>query len=93
MTNGEQRKICNKITIGRITLVSGEGLIYKYSVGDAVLEGSDPLCLKQLKGHNFPVIYSCYDSTNSELLIYPKDFEKYGYKFPDSLNWILPIIK
>jgi hypothetical protein len=39
-------------------------------------------------GKTFPVIFSP-KTKNSELLISPKDFEKNGIAFPDSLQWVL----
>jgi len=54
----EQRKLCQKLTTGRITKVCGEGLVYEYSVCEINLNGlySD-LIIKQLVAHNFPVVY------------------------------------
>jgi len=39
-------------------------------------------------GRTFPIIFSP-KTKDSELLISPKDFEKFGILFPDSLRWVL----
>lgn len=39
-------------------------------------------------GKRFPVIYSSRNPNHLEMLVYPKDFEKFGMTFPDSLNWV-----
>lgn len=35
-----------------------------------------------------PVIFETEDPDNSYLLLGPKEFEKFGLPFPDSLNWV-----
>jgi hypothetical protein len=38
-------------------------------------------------GKTFPVIFST-SSKSSDILITPRDFEKYKIRFPDSLKWV-----
>ncbi len=42
-------------------------------------------------GKRFPAIYSSKYET-LEILIAPKDFEKFNIPFPDSLNWVLKYV-
>lgn len=91
-------KKCHKLSKGRVTDISysrsGGGLLYEYSVNDHILKGTyGATHYQELLGKEFPVIYSCEDSSYAHMLIYPDDFKKYGYKFPDSLKWVLPIIE
>ena len=45
---------------------------------------------KYIKGKSFPVIFNKADPKKySVLLVVPEDFEEYGLKYPDSLNWVL----
>ena len=37
----------------------------------------------------FPCIYNIKDPTIELLLIFPEDFKRFGYSFPDSLKWVL----
>lgn len=39
-------------------------------------------------GKTFPVILNKKEPSESRMLIYPKDFEDFGYMFPDSLTWV-----
>jgi len=41
----------------------------------------------------FPAVYNPANPLLSSLMIIPKDFKKYGYTFPDSLNWLLHYLK
>ena len=36
----------------------------------------------------FPVVYQKRNPENCSLLISPRDFRKYGIKYPDSLEWL-----
>ncbi len=46
-----------------------------------------------LVGKSFPVVYrKFWFGDLSTYLITPRDFEAYGYSFPDSLKWILPYV-
>ncbi|MEO7046132.1 MAG: hypothetical protein ABI091_12555 [Ferruginibacter sp.] len=38
---------------------------------------------------NFPVAYYPSNPSISSIMIIPKDFARYNYPFPDSLNWVL----
>jgi hypothetical protein len=89
---------CHKITKGKVKKVcyhqGWDGLEYEYEIhGKKFRDVYSDLHIKKLVGVEFPVIYDCSDSSYSYMLIYPEDFKKFGYKFPDSLKWILPIIK
>lgn len=37
----------------------------------------------------FPAVYYPQNPKVSSIMIIPKDFARYGYSFPDSLNWVL----
>jgi hypothetical protein len=39
-------------------------------------------------GKNLPLIYDSTDPGNCDLLITSKDFNNYGFAFPDSLRWV-----
>lgn len=49
--------------------------------------------LKQLRDKSLPVLYNPSNPSISSLMLLPKDFQKNGYAFPDSLKWILPYTK
>jgi hypothetical protein len=36
----------------------------------------------------FPVVYEPSAPSNSELLVIPEDFKRFGHAFPDSLSWV-----
>ena len=48
---------------------------------------------KSVLHKTFPAVYNSDNPSISSLMIIPKDFKKYGYTFPDSLNWLLPYLK
>lgn len=39
-----------------------------------------------------PAIYNPANPSNAILLVQPKDFERFGYPFPDSLNWVKQLV-
>jgi len=45
--------------------------------------------LKELKQHNFPVIYNKEDSTNHEILIFNKQYQKLEIAIPDNVKSIV----
>jgi hypothetical protein len=46
-----------------------------------------------LTGRRLPVAYnSNFFYTTSFILIFPDDYKDFNVQFPDSLNWILPLI-
>jgi hypothetical protein len=50
--------------------------------------------IKELENHFFPVVYQKHWwGYIEEILITPKDFEYYGYSFPDSQKWVLKYIR
>jgi hypothetical protein len=49
-------------------------------------------CNFYLRGKYFPVIFQTNDPNNSELLITQRDFKRYGYNFPDSLEWAIQYV-
>lgn len=59
--------------------------------------GTDELsvddCQKHFVGKTFPIVYDFKMPTNNIILITPKVFKKYGYSFPDSLQWALKYIR
>ncbi|MBS1758020.1 MAG: hypothetical protein JSU03_12145 [Bacteroidetes bacterium] len=48
---------------------------------------------KYFVNKTFPAIYYPLNPSVSSILITPKDFERYGYAFPDSLKWVLQYFK
>ncbi len=42
-----------------------------------------------LLGKTFPVVYNSNNAENNYLLVRPRDFEKFHYEFPDSIQWVL----
>lgn len=73
-------------------------IFYQYIVNQKLVNDDrrsplkDYKSAKKLIGKNFPVVYNDENSELSYLLITPQEFEKYGYTFPDSLNWVLKYI-
>ncbi|RYG11440.1 MAG: hypothetical protein EOO07_20595 [Chitinophagaceae bacterium] len=64
---------------------------YKFMYNDQQFLGESSTGVKKLNffiGKKFPVIFSP-GTLNSELLISPQDFKKFGIPFPDSLNWVV----
>jgi hypothetical protein len=55
-------------------------------------ELSEEDCKNYFMGKEFPVVYLPSNPSNSILLIRPKDFSRFGYTFPDSLNWVLKYV-
>lgn len=45
--------------------------------------------VKFFVGKKFPVMYYPQNPSNASILITPKNFTRWGYSFPDSLNWVL----
>jgi len=45
-------------------------------------------CQNYFVGKQFPVIYVPEKPTINLMLVSPKNFDQYSYKFPDSLNWV-----
>ncbi len=44
---------------------------------------------RSLFEHSFPVIYNTKKPGQSEVLVFPSDFEEFNLPFPDSLRWVL----
>lgn len=42
---------------------------------------------------NFPVVFSNKKPEINEMLIFPKDFERYSLQYPDSLKWVKKLLK
>lgn len=81
---------------------SGFWIDYKFIKKDKMYESSSlyglgrlnvPMVRKYFIGKTFPIAYYPSDPSNSKILILPEDFEKFGYNFPDSLNWVKSIIE
>jgi len=91
-------KSCHKFATAEIIRITTQpkliqGTIISFYVDNIEYPGVVPgRFYPKLVGYKVPVIYYCEDPWNRELLVEPKDFEKYGLTFPDSLNWILPLL-
>ncbi len=48
---------------------------------------------KVFEGKSFPVVYYPKFPHLNTMLVLPKDFEQFNIPFPDSLKWVLPLIK
>ncbi|UAY54277.1 hypothetical protein [Arachidicoccus terrestris] len=81
---------------------SGFWIDYTFQTKGENFEGSSlyginklnvPMVRKYFIGKTFPVAYYPSDPSNSHLLILPEDFDKFGYEFPDSLNWVKDLIE
>jgi hypothetical protein len=72
--------------------INVNGINYKsssrYLTSDIKIE-----VLKQLRNKSLPVLYNPSNPSISILMFLPKDFQRKGYTFPDSLRWILPYTK
>lgn len=71
---------------------------FEFTVGDKKYKGSSSYQTTEISGQdlrdhildkNFPVVYSPSNPSNSSILIIPKDFDRFGYSFPDTLRWVL----
>jgi hypothetical protein len=89
----------HKICVGYIEreISTGKGLRaleYKYQYNWKLYWFSNT-SIKELKliHKYFPVAISCDDPSISMMLISPEDFKEFGLPFPDSLNWVIPIIE
>lgn len=79
----------------------GPGIYYEYYIDNkwsgngSRRAGELPYGIgKVILGKSFPVAYQKYWYGYEEaILITPRDFELYGHPFPDSLKWILPLMK
>lgn len=73
-------------------------IFYEYTVNQILVKDDRRSPLKDYKstqeliGKNFLVVYNDENNELSFLLITPQEFEKYGYSFPDSLNWVLKYV-
>lgn len=71
---------------------NADGKIYKssstYSGKTIPLEN-----IHSLTHRHFPVMYYPLFPKINTLLLLPIDFEQYGLPYPDSLKWVLPLIK
>jgi hypothetical protein len=81
----------SQIYVDYITYVHGQ-----YYRGSTVFQSSEislESCEKYLLKKDLPVVYYPPRPTNSMLLIMPKDFRRFGYPFPDNLQWLLQYLK
>lgn len=90
-------KKCHNLGIATIIKISTTrnlvGFVYEYNVNNKkYIEISKYKSIANIIGKKFPVLYQCNNPHHSVLLITPKDFNDFGYEFPDSLNWVLPLI-
>jgi hypothetical protein len=90
-------KDCNTIIVGYLfdrVYYKFPYLRYSYKIKDKIYIGSyDNSKNNALLENYFPVVVSCDDPENSQILIEPEDFEKFGMSFPDSLSWVIPILE
>lgn len=77
----------------------GHQVFFKYWNGNHLVETSSfyselAYPTQDIVDKQFPVLYgSGYFGNREEMLITPKDFERYGYIFPDSLEWLRKYLK
>jgi hypothetical protein len=89
---------CHKFTIGKITDIQTKfdgpnGTRYIYFIdGKKYIGLIVGKYYENLQRKKFPLVFSCSKPDYSKMLIEPSDFEEYGYIFPDSLKWVLPLI-
>ncbi len=50
-------------------------------------------CDQYIADRSFPIIYQENRPKNSTVLITPLDFKYWGYQFPDSLHWVVRLLK
>ena len=49
---------------------------------------------KLLDNKNFPIVYNLkFNNMFSYLLIFPEDYSDFNIPYPDSLKWVLPLIR
>ena len=77
-------------------------LIFNFKIESKDIEGSTEYQSTDLSdsdvkllflGKSFPVTYNPNNPKNCLLLIKQKDFERFGYTFPDSLKWVSKYFK
>jgi hypothetical protein len=66
---------------------------YSFTYRDEIYYNSQSLIIDLWKGNlfvnkSFPVIFSKNKPNVNEILIFPKDFERYKMPYPDSLIWV-----
>ena len=70
---------------------------FKFVLNGVQIKGSSVILTSEIPtedlknfftGKAFPVLYDPKQPTNSTMLIIPKDFNRYNYSFPDSLQWV-----
>lgn len=92
-------KECHKFATGKINAIfdigsapNGTNYIYKINgvEYESLITGKYYYGLVNKK---FPVIYKCDEPDFSKILIEPDDFKEFGYKYPDSLKWVLKYIE
>lgn len=66
---------------------------YKGSSLYSLSDFSVPDIKKYFLHKTFPAVYNQDNPKISSIMITPKDFKRYGYSFPDSLNWVLQYFK
>lgn len=75
-----------KVSGGFGCLINYNGVEKSLSSPSSIRKGSIDFI-----GKTFPAMY-LPGSRVLEVLITPKDFEKFGMPFPDSLNWVMPYV-
>lgn len=75
-----------KVSGGFECLINYNGVEKKLSSPSSIRKGSIDFISK-----TFPAMYLPSKDV-LEILITPKDFEKFNMPFPDSLNWVMPYV-
>jgi hypothetical protein len=66
---------------------------YSFTYRGEIFYNNQPLIIDLWKGNlfvnkSFPVIFSKNKPNVNEILIFPKDFERFNLQYPDSLTWV-----
>jgi hypothetical protein len=72
----------------------GFELMYEYQVNGVKYNNDNgpritPGNWKYFKEKFFSVVYSTINPEKSIIIVYPDDFKRWGYVFPDSLDWVI----
>ena len=94
--------LTQKVTGGGLGNAGRLFLDYTLEVKGKLYKGSNVFLTNELNWNDaeqyfikktFPSVYNPDNPSISLMLITPKDFSRFGYKFPDSLNWVKSFIK
>lgn len=76
----------------------GVNIFYSFSFNNTIVGGTKYLAIPSdlraiFVNKSFPVVFSSSKTDLNQMLILPKDFERFDLPFPDSLEWINERIK